>query len=84
MLSLIAAQENKGGIGFNNGLPWNIPDDLAYFKKVTTHVTTILQQNEICNGKKKHGNQYRTNLNHLMTGISKIFLTKEIALFLMV
>ena len=41
MLSLIVAQENKGGIGVNNGLPWNIPDDLAYFKKVTTHVTTI-------------------------------------------
>ena len=52
MLSLIVAQENKGGIGANNGLPWNIPDDLAYFKKVTTHVTTILQQNIVVMGRK--------------------------------
>ena len=52
MLSLIVAQENKGGIGFNNGLPWNIPDDLVYFKKVTTHVTTILQQNVVVMGRK--------------------------------
>ena len=52
MLSLIVAQENKGGIGKNNGLPWNIPDDMAYFKKVTTHVTTILQQNIVVMGRK--------------------------------
>lgn len=35
--SIIAAVHyNTGGIGCDNGLPWRIPSDLAYFRNVTT------------------------------------------------
>jgi dihydrofolate reductase len=35
ILSLIYAISQNGVIGWNNKLPWHIPDDLKYFKKVT-------------------------------------------------
>lgn len=34
-ISIIAAMAKNRTIGINNKLPWNIPEDLAYFKKVT-------------------------------------------------
>ena len=34
-LSLIVAIDEKGGMGIHNRLPWHLPADLAYFKKVT-------------------------------------------------
>lgn len=35
MLSIIVAFDRKGTIGKNNALPWRLPADLQYFKKVT-------------------------------------------------
>ena len=35
MISMIAAVGANGVIGRNNALPWHLPADLAYFKKVT-------------------------------------------------
>lgn len=32
---LIAAVDSKAGIGLNNGIPWDYPEDLANFKKKT-------------------------------------------------
>ena len=34
-LSLIAAVNQDGVIGKNGGLPWYLPEDLAYFKRIT-------------------------------------------------
>ncbi|MCB1680436.1 MAG: dihydrofolate reductase [Rhodospirillales bacterium] len=34
-ISIIAAMAKNRTIGIENKLPWNIPEDLAYFKKVT-------------------------------------------------
>ena len=34
-LALIVAVAENGAIGLNNGLPWHLPDDLKYFKRVT-------------------------------------------------
>ncbi len=34
--SIIAAMDSKNGIGVKNRLPWNIPEDLDYFNKLTT------------------------------------------------
>ena len=34
-LSMIVAIDAANGIGYKNGLPWHIPSDLKYFKKVT-------------------------------------------------
>ncbi|MGM9987439.1 MAG: dihydrofolate reductase [Bacillaceae bacterium] len=42
MLSIIVAMGNNGEIGVNNQLPWSMPADLAYFKKVTTGHTIVM------------------------------------------
>ncbi len=35
MISIIAAMDKNGLIGSDNKLPWNIPEDLRYFKEKT-------------------------------------------------
>lgn len=35
MLSLIVAHSRDHVIGYDNGMPWHLPNDLAYFKKTT-------------------------------------------------
>ena len=34
-INIIVAIDNKRGIGKNNDLPWNIPNELKYFSKLT-------------------------------------------------
>ena len=34
-LALIAARARNGVIGLDNQMPWHLPEDLAYFKRVT-------------------------------------------------
>ena len=36
MISIVAATDEKGGIGKDNKLMWNIPADLKRFKEITT------------------------------------------------
>lgn len=45
MLSLIVAVAENWAIGRKNALLWHLPDDLKYFKKVTTGHTVIMGQN---------------------------------------
>ena len=35
ILSIIAALDEEGGIGFENQIPWHLPGDLGRFKKLT-------------------------------------------------
>lgn len=35
MITFVYAQDKKGGIGFNNQLPWHLPNDLHFFKEKT-------------------------------------------------
>lgn len=35
IISIIAAMDENGGIGFENEIPWHLPADLARFKKLT-------------------------------------------------
>ena len=42
MISLIAAMDENRLIGKNNDLPWRLPADLAYFKKVTMDHTVVM------------------------------------------
>ena len=39
---IIWAQDNNGGIGKNNSLPWHISEDLINFKKITLNNTIIM------------------------------------------
>ena len=41
-ISIIAAIDDKRGIGKNNRLLWNIPEDLQRFKKITTGHPVIM------------------------------------------
>jgi dihydrofolate reductase len=41
-LSAIAALDSQRGIGFNNQLAWNIPEDLKRFQKITQGHTIIM------------------------------------------
>lgn len=42
MIALIVAVADNGVIGQNNQLPWHLPADLAFFKKVTKGHTVIM------------------------------------------
>ena len=41
-IHIIWAQDNNGGIGKNNELPWHISEDLINFKKITNNHTIIM------------------------------------------
>lgn len=36
IISLIVAADDRNGIGANNGLMWDLPDDMKYFRQLTT------------------------------------------------
>ena len=42
--SLIAAVAKNNCIGKNNKIPWNIPEDFQYFKKITLGKTCLMGQ----------------------------------------
>lgn len=41
-LSIIVATDKQGGIGIENRLPWNLPEDLAHFKNTTIGFPIIM------------------------------------------
>ena len=41
-IHIIWAQDNNGGIGKNNSLPWHISEDLINFKKITLNHTIVM------------------------------------------
>lgn len=45
MISLIVAHDKNHVIGLNNEMPWHLPGDLAYFKKVTMGKPIIMGRN---------------------------------------
>lgn len=45
MVSIIAAVSKNGVIGSYGRIPWNIPEDLAYFRKVTMGGVVIMGRN---------------------------------------
>ncbi len=44
MYSLIAAVADNNCIGINNKIPWDIPEDFKYFKKMTMGKTCLMGQ----------------------------------------
>jgi len=43
--SIIAAINEQGGIGYNNTIPWHVPEDLKHFRKLTMGKTIIMGRN---------------------------------------
>lgn len=42
MISLIVAMDKNNVIGFNNEMPWHLPNDLRFFKEKTTGHTIVM------------------------------------------
>ncbi|WP_306293553.1 dihydrofolate reductase [Paenibacillus sp. 32352] len=42
MISFIVAMDEQRGIGVDNRLPWHLPADLAFFKRVTSGHTILM------------------------------------------
>ncbi|UUW39806.1 putative dihydrofolate reductase [Vibrio phage VPMCC14] len=45
MIKMIIATDVRGGIGFQNKLPWCCPEDLQYFKEQTEGSTVVMGRN---------------------------------------
>jgi dihydrofolate reductase len=50
--SVIVAVDEKDGIGKTGKIPWNMPEDMAFFKSLTTTVTEPEKQNVVIMGRK--------------------------------
>lgn len=51
-LSLIVACTNKGGIGYDNTIPWHLKDELKNFRELTSRTSDKYKRNVIIMGKK--------------------------------
>ena len=49
---VVAATKDEMGIGFEGGLPWRLPKDMAYFKAVTAQVSEPGTRNAVIMGRK--------------------------------
>jgi len=45
LISFIVAMDENQLIGSNNQMPWNLPNDLKLFKKITTGYTVVMGKN---------------------------------------
>jgi len=52
LFSMIAAIDENGGIGKDNGMPWHLPKDLKFFQKVTSKVPSSSLMNAVIMGRK--------------------------------
>ena len=50
--SLILACTLDGGIGLNNKIPWNIPEELNLFKQITNDCNCYVKKNAVIMGRK--------------------------------
>lgn len=49
---VVAYTFGKQGIGSNNTIPWSIPEDMTFFKNITTTTKDISKQNAVIMGRK--------------------------------
>lgn len=48
---VVVAYEQERGIGFNKDMPWKLPTDMAYFKRLTSGVVEHGNQNAVIMGR---------------------------------
>lgn len=48
---IVVAIDANGGIGLKGDLPWRLPGDLKYFKKITTETSSANSQNAVIMGR---------------------------------
>lgn len=71
MKSIIVAVDNKLGIGAENDLLWmrDLPDDLAYFKRLTTGTSVIMGRNTFDSMGKPLPNRENIVVSHRPVGV---------------
>ena len=85
-IHIIWAQDNNGGIGKNNSLPWHISEDLINFKKLTLNNTILMgrktwdslpkkplpnRQNIVLSSKKINGVESYTSISSCLEALKK-------------
>jgi len=48
---LIAAADKKNGIGFQGEMPWELVDDMKFFRKITTETKDVSKMNMVIMGR---------------------------------
>lgn len=73
MLSFIVAMDKNSAIGFENKMPWHLPNDLKFFKEKTTGHTIVM-------GRKTFESIGRVlpNRKHIVLTKSEVELPKEV------
>ena len=49
--NIIVMTCKNNGIGYKGSIPWNEPEDMKYFRKITTHTEDKSKQNAVIMGK---------------------------------
>lgn len=62
MISIIVATDLNNGIGYNNNIPWYIPEEMLWFKHKTLFSTIILGSKTF----QSLGNKELPNRNHII------------------
>lgn len=66
-LSIIAAVAKNNVIGKGNEIPWNLPDDFAYFRRITAGKTVIMGQKTFESILAKNGKPLPDRKNIILT-----------------
>lgn len=45
MISALLAVDSRGGMGYQGSLPWHLPEDLQFFKKLTMNNIVVMGRN---------------------------------------
>lgn len=51
-IRIIVATDQKGGFSKDNEIPWNIPEDFAYFRRITSQTNHPHKNNAVIMGRK--------------------------------
>jgi dihydrofolate reductase len=72
-ISLIAAMSENGVIGNNNALPWHLPEELKYFRKMTLGKPVIMGRKTF----QSMGNKPLPNRQNIILTHDKDFLRED-------
>lgn len=78
MIIIISAMTKAGMIGKGNALPWNIPDELKHFRRMTQGQTVIMGQRTFDSIGKPLPNRHNIVLNPAITLIPGAYVCQSI------